>query len=304
MLTNAIDAYLAIRRAAGFELRVTESLLRNYARFAAERNECRVCTRTAIEWAALAPSPHQRARRLEAVTIFSRHVQAEDPRHEVPPTGVFDRCRPPYRPFIYTPDQIRQLLEKAATLGPTGSLRPWTYTTLFSLLAVTGLRISEAIALCLQDLTENGLVIRETKFRKSRLVPLHPSTDAALARYLEQRTRMGAADEHVFISLRGRALGYPTVVATFLSLVRAIGLHPGPGQRGPRLHDLRHAFAVRALEACPHGRAAAAQHMLALATYLGHAKLESTYVYLHTTPHLLSHIADAYEDLLHGGPRT
>jgi integrase len=304
MLTNAIDAYLAIRRAAGFELRVTESLLRNYARFAAERDECHVCTRTAIEWAALAPSPHQRARRLEVVTIFSRHVQAEDPRHEVPPTGVFDRRRPPYRPFLYTPDQIRQLLEKAATLGPAGSLRPWTYTTLFSLLAVTGLRISEAIALCLQDLTENGLVIRETKFRKSRLVPLHPSTDAALARYLEQRTRMGAADEHVFISLRGRALNYPTVVATFLSLVRAIGLHPGPGQRGPRLHDLRHAFAVRALEACPHGRAEAAQHMLALATYLGHAKLESTYVYLHTTPHLLSHIADAYENLLHGGPRS
>ena len=297
MLTQAIDAYLAIRRAAGFELRVVESLLRNFARFAAERGESHVRSKTAIEWAALGPTPAQRGRRMETLIIFARHIYAEDPRHEIPPAGLFDRRRPAYRPFIFTPDQIRQLLVYAARLRPAGSLRPWTYCTLFALLAVTGLRISEALALQFDDLTVDGLIVRETKFRKSRLVPLHPSTEAGLERYLERRRRMGGADDHVFVSLRGCALRYPTVVATFLALVREIGLHPGPGQKGPRLHDLRHSLAVRVLEACPKGRAEVSQHMLALSTYLGHAKLESTYVYLHTTPHLLSHIAEDCESL-------
>lgn len=300
MLTPAIDAYLAIRRAAGFELRVGESLLRHFARFAVERGDSYVCSETAIAWAALAPSPAQRGRRMETVIIFARHVHAEDPRHEIPPTGVFDCHRPPYRPFIFTPEQIQQFLERTIQLRPIGSLRPWTYCTLFSLLAVTGLRISEALSLRFNDLTPDGLIVRETKFRKSRLVPLHSSTEVGLERYLKHRRQTGGADDRIFISLRGSALNYPTVVATFLALVRELGLHPGPGQKGPRLHDLRHTFAVRALETCPKGHAEVSQHMLALSTYLGHAKLESTYVYLHTTPHLLSHIADDCEHFFRG----
>jgi integrase len=296
VLTQAINSYLAIRRAAGFQLRVVEVLLRRFAEFAAAHGETHVSARSAIEWAGQAPSTHQRCRRLDVVRIFARHVHAEDPRHEIPPTEVFPRHRPPFLPFVFTPEQVQQLLVASARLPPAGSLRPWTYCTLLSLLAVTGLRISEALALRLDDVTPDGLVISETKFRKSRLVPLHASSDAGLRNYLARRRRIAGGCNNVFVSLRGRPSIYPTVNAVFLALVRQIGLHPGPGHRGPRIHDLRHSFAVRALEACPTDRLQVAAHMLALSTYMGHAKLASTYWYLRATPHLLADVADACED--------
>jgi len=295
MLSAAIDSYLAVRRAAGFQLRVPESLLRSFAAFAATHDEHYVTAQRAIQWAGQAPSTHQRCRRLDVVRIFARHARAEDPRHDLPPTYLFPRSRPPFLPFVFTPDQLRQLLLAASELTPHGSLRPWTYCTLLSLLAVTGLRISEALALRVGDITADGLVIRQTKFRKSRLVPIHQTTVAGLQRYLDRRRRVAGACDHVFVSLRARPLVYPTVVGVFLALVRDIGLHPGPGERGPRIHDLRHSFAIRALEACPADRHQVGAHMLALSTYLGHAKIASTYWYLHATPHLLADVADACE---------
>lgn len=301
MLTSMIDNYLAIRRAAGFQLRTHEELLRLYERFAKLRGDTHVRAQTALEWAATAPSPYQRGRRLEVVRIFARHVRVEDTRHEVPPTGVFSSKRSHYRPFIYTQEQIRQLLEASAQLKPKGSLRPWTYCTLFSLLAVTGMRISEAIALRFDDIAEEDtLIIRATKFQKSRLLALHPTTLAGLQRYLQRRRLVVGTDDHIFVSLRSKALNYHTIVATFLQIVRAIGLHPGVGQRGPRLHDLRHSWAVAALEASPCGIDQVTQHVLAVGTYLGHAKLASTYTYLHTTPRLLSDIADRCEPVAKG----
>lgn len=291
MMTPLVDEYLALRRSAGFRLQAHEFHLRNFVKFATERAEAFVRAQSALDWAALAPSPSQRGCRLDVVRLFARHAKLEDPRHEVPPVGVFSSRRQPYRPFIFTTDQIQKVLHYAAVLPPTGSLRPWTYCTLFSLLAVTGMRISEALALLLWDLTPDGLVIRKTKFQKSRILPLHPSAQTGLERYLQRRRRVGATDDHLFISLRGEPLQYPTVVETFLQAVRALGLHPGPGQRGPRLHDLRHTWAVGALQASPHGYDQVTQHVLAVSTYLGHAKLVSTYVYLHTTPQLLADIA-------------
>jgi integrase len=178
-----------------------------------------------------------------------------------------------------------------------------TYRTLFSLLAATGLRISEALGLQLDDVTDDGLVIRETKFRKSRLVPLHPTGVTALERYLNRRRKVAGSDNHVFVSLRGSVLKYPTVNPVFRALVREIGLHTGPGQRGPRMQDLRHTFAVRALESFQGDRHRVGQHILALSTYMGHAKLASTYWYLHVTPHLLVDVANAVEDFAKGGAR-
>jgi integrase/recombinase XerD len=300
MLTPLIDDYLAIRRAAGFQMRTQEGLLRHYARFARERGDTHVRAQTALDWAAGAPSPHQRGKRLDVVRVFARHVRVEDARHEIPPIGVFSSKGSHYRPFIYTPEQIHRLLEASAKLKPEGSLRPWTYCTLFSLLAVTGMRISEAIALRLGDITEDGLIIQATKFQKSRLIALHPSTHAGLQRYLQRRRRVAGTDDHLFVSLRLKALYYQTVVATFLQIVRAIGLHPGVGQRGPRLHDLRHSWAVSALEASPCGIDQVNQHVLAVGTYLGHAKLASTYHYLHTTPQLLADIANRCESVVKG----
>jgi integrase/recombinase XerD len=297
MMTPLLDEYLALRRAVGFQLRVQEVHLRNFVKFATERGEAFVRTQSAIDWAALAPSPSQRGHRLDVIRIFARYARLEDPRHEVPPDGVFSSRRQPYRPFIFTADQIQRVLHYAAGLPPTGSLRPWTYCTLFSLLAVTGMRISEALALRLEDITPDGLAIRKTKFQKSRILPLHPSAQAGLERYLQRRRCLAPTDDHVFITLRGGPLRYPTVVATFLRAVRALNLHPGPGQRGPRLHDLRHSWAVAALEASPLGYDRVTQHVLAVSTYLGHAKLVSTYVYLHTTPRLLADIAARCEQI-------
>jgi integrase/recombinase XerD len=167
MMTPLLDEYLTLRRAAGFQLRVQEVHLRNFVKFATERGEVFVRSQFALDWAAEAPSPSQRGNRLDVVRLFARHAKLDDPRHEVPPVGVFSSRRPPYRPFIFTADQIQSVLRYAAALTPIGSLRPWTYCTLFSLLAVTGMRISEALALRLEDLTPDGLVIRKTKFQKS-----------------------------------------------------------------------------------------------------------------------------------------
>ncbi len=299
-MIDSIESYLALRRSVGFQLRVFEGLLLGFARFAAQLGEKHVVSRSAIKWAARGPTPHQRAKRLDVVRIFARHVRAEDPRHEIPPEGVFPRRRPPFLPIILTHNQLNRLLVAAARLPPVDSLRPWTYCTMFSLLAVTGLRISEALGLRLSDITHDGLMIRETKFRKNRLVPLHPSAVTGLEKYLRRRRRVAGGDDHVFVSLRGRALSYPTVNAVFLCLVRSLGLHPGPRLRGTRIHDLRHGFAVRALEKCGATRTRVDQHMLALSTYLGHAKLESTYWYLHATPVLLSAVADTAEAFAQG----
>ena len=295
MLSQAVDSYLALRRAAGFQLRVQEALLRSFVRFASERGEEHVRLQTAINWAKMTSSTHQRRRRLESVRLFARHAHVVDERHEVPPVGVFCGAREPFIPFIFTQPQLHQLLEAAAALHPVSSLRPWTYCTLFSLLAATGMRISEALRLRFDDVTPDGLRIRDTKYRKSRLVPLHPTALVGLERYLEHRNRFSGFDDHLFVSLRGRPYSYATVNAVFSSLVRGIGLHPGPGHRGPRIHDLRHSFAVRVLENGPDNPDDATKQMLALSTYMGHAKIVSTYWYLHATPHLLGSIAKACE---------
>jgi len=293
VLTRLVDSYLGLRRSTGFRMKVQEYLLHNFASFAAERGETYIRTRTAVEWAAQAPSEGQRANRLGMLRVFARFARAEDAGHEVPADRVFSARRVRYRPFILSPDQLHELLTCASKLPPTGSIRPWTFTTLFSLLAVTGLRISEALNLRLHDITEDGLVIRETKFQKSRLVPLHPTTTVGLKRYLDRR---GAAkDDHLFVSLRGHGMRPSGVVTVFLRIVRAMGIHPGPGKPGPRIHDLRHGFAVRVLESCSGDRTVVDANMLALMTYMGHGQIDSTYWYLHATPHMLAQVAERSE---------
>jgi len=229
------------------------------------------------------------------VIRFARFSHAEDPRHEIPPARVLYGQRRPLTPYLFSDADIQALLAQAARLGPSGSLRPQTYSTLFALLAVTGLRISEALALRFQDVTPDGLVIRGTKFRKSRLVPLHATSTAALQQYLTQRSDLALDDDHLFVSRRRRPLSYHTVLETFHALLSAAGIPAEPQRPRPRLMDLRHTFASRALERCPDGRENIGRHMLALTTYMGHARVQSTYWYLQRTPQLLGDIAQACE---------
>jgi integrase len=164
--------------------------------------------------------------------------------------------------------------------GDPEALRPHTYYTLFGLLTAFGLRISEALHLLLEEVTADGLVVRNTKLRKGRLVPLHETTAAALQRYLAQRKAGGGGDDHVFISTTGGVLTYAMVNGTSHSLIACVTLGARPGRHPPRLHDLRHYFTIRALENCNGRRKAVAHHMVALSTYLGHAQVTGTHWYL------------------------
>lgn len=302
MLNDAVDSYLAVRRSVGFELEVPEYLLRSYARFAITRGDMYVKTQTVIDWASLAPSNTQRFNRLTTVCRFANHIQVEDQHHEVPPRDIFGHRKTRPSPFIFSHEEIDRLLLAASRLGPVGSLRPDTYTTLFALLVTTGLRISEALALTLEDLTMDGLIIRKTKFKKTRIVPLHETTKAELEKYLGRRKQAGPLDAHIFTSLRKTGLKHSGVTWTFRKILAEIGLNPLPcGRRRPRIHDLRHTFACLALASCPRGRKNVDRHIRALSTYMGHVHISDTYWYLESTPQLMKTINNACESLFQGG---
>lgn len=190
---------------------------------------------------------------------------------------------------------------QAASEAGYRSLRRKTYSTLFALLACTGLRVSEAIKLRFEDITPDGLVIRCSKFRKSRLVPLHETAKAGIERYLEKRRPYAPFDDHVFISLRRKPLLIEDVETAFQTAVDKLGLQRAPGLPRVTPHSLRHTFAVRALETCPDDRDHITKHMLALSTYLGHGKVSHTYWYLEAVPDLMKNIAQRCESFFTGG---
>lgn len=300
MLIHAVRSYLAVRRAAGFRLKEVAIHLRSFAAYSDARGRSHIDPRTATEWARGASSAIARARRLGSVIRFARYLHAEDARHEIP-AAAFGREKYPRRPpYLLTDAQICQLVELAAQSGYR-TLRRQTYSTFFALLSCTGLRVSEAINLRYDDITRDGLLIRETKFHKSRLVPLHATARAALERYLQKRRAYAPFDDHVFISLRRKPLLREDVDVAFRTVVAKMGLPRGRGQRRPTPHSLRHAFAVRALQRCPDGRDHITQHMLMLSTYLGHCNASLTYWYLEAVPELMRGIADRCEAHLSGG---
>ncbi len=237
-MLKAIEAYLALRRATGFAMLNAEYLLESFAAFATERGQTHVHVQTAIDWAARGPSVAQRDARLKAVCRFVRHVRVEDARHELPPVNHFGARKTRRSPHIYSAAEIDRLIEAALRLRPKGGLRSRTYATLIALLSVTGLRISEALKLTVADVTRDGLLIRETKFRKTRLAPLHDTAEAGLKRYLARRRPHSEADP-IFVDARGLPLRYIAVKETFDRLVDRAGVAPA-ARRRPRVHDLRH----------------------------------------------------------------
>lgn len=297
---RAVKNYLVARHAAGFELKSQCYLLRSFARFAATRGETHIRTATAIDWASRTVSPAQRDARLKAVCRLARYLRAEDSRHELPPPRHFGYRKTRPLPHIYSREEIHRLLDAARKLEPPHSSPAQTFVILLGLLLATGLRISEALNLQLSDVTPNGLLIRKTKFQKTRLVPLHHTVATHLERYLQRRRQVRTSRQEVFINDDCQPLRYWEVYSTFQKVLKMADLCPSSGRRY-RLHHLRHTFAVRALEASPAGRQRIGQHMLALATYMGHVNIYSTYWYLQTTPQLLRGIAMAGEAFLCGG---
>ncbi len=296
MLTATVDYYLNVRRTMGFTLKDDNMYLHSFAKFAESKGDTHIVSQTAINWAAQSHSEAQKATRLRIVIRFAKFCRAEDSLHEIPPESVF--CGRHHRPipYIFSDKEIKELMNQALKLAPIGSFRPAMYNTLIGLFAATGIRISEAINLTFKDFTKDGLVIRKTKYRKSRLIPLHSTTAVALNRYLSKRKQLNIEDGHIFVSLRNRPLTRQAIYAVYNKLLDKAGVYKeidkSSSQPRPRIIDFRHTFATRALCRCPNSRDHIDQHILALTTYLGHAHVGSTYWYLESTPQLMRDIAD------------
>jgi integrase/recombinase XerD len=294
MLIMHVERYISLRQALGFKLREVGRNLRAFAKFAVDKGDTHIRVATATDWAAMAPSADARHIRLRNVAHLARFLHAEDSIHEIP----FNPFYTPKRrilPYIYAPDEIVQIIGATDHLRESYPLRRQVYATLIGLIAATGLRISEALNLRFCDLLpDDVLQIRRSKFGKSRLIPLHPTAANAFNRYLEARRRLSVTDDHVFLSMRNRRIAYRTAHYTFRRMCRIAGIAPAR-TRPPRIHDLRHTFATRALEQCSTRRDAVARHFVALATYMGHTDIKYTYWYLTATPELMTDIAAAAE---------
>jgi len=296
MLKSDMTRYLDLRHSAGFKLTNEGYLLQGFITFAESQNDHFIQADHAVAWASQAPSPAQRNRRLSVIRHFAQHLQAEDAKHEVPPRDAFGNIqqrRP--TPYIFSKSEVSNLIKAAGQLKPEGSIRPIMMATLFGMLAATGLRISEALALRVQDVTVDGIMILETKFQKSRLVPLHPTMRAELDRYLEARSQLVTSTDVLFIGINGTAPKQSGLRDAFHGLLRTMSLQNARNGGYPHIHDLRHTFAVRSLEQCRGDRDAVSRHMTALSTYLGHTNITGTYWYLEATPVLLSQIAELAE---------
>lgn len=303
MLSAAVDAYLAARRATGFQLRDTEDILRDFAAFAAERTDTHIRRQTVRNWIGIRNgSPLRKRIRLRTVTLLARYVRAEDELHEVPLQEAVGRHTPQRRPpFLFTPADVSALVGAARKLGPEGSLQPHLYAMLFGLLASTGLRISEALNLRGEDVTPAGLHIRHAKFGKSRLLPLHASTNERLKSYVARRRCEAGACPFLFISIAGRKLHQTTVRGVFRRLVYSLAIARPEDTLRPRLHDLRFYFANQALTHSPDDHEKIGRHMVALTTYLGHSEMRNSYWYLEATPALFAKVAARCEDFANGG---
>ena len=294
--------YLAMRRALGFKLSAQGRVLMGFVDYAERRGASTVTTDLAVEWAMDTPRSTDQlwwARRLMVVRIFARHLKAFDSATEIPPDDVLVGHYRRTTPYLYSDQQVADLMAAAQQLAPP--LRGHTYATVIGLLAVTGLRIGEAARLdrCDVDLDSGVLTIRDSKFAKSRAVPVHVTTVAALRHYaaLRDTLRPSQACAAFFVSTRGTRLDPANTSHTFAELLDVAGIRAQPGVRRPRIHDLRHLFAVNTLLGWyrPEIDGDPAAMLPALSTYLGHVDPKSTYWYLQATPQLLALAAQRLE---------
>jgi len=304
-LRQALAGYLEVRRALGYKLARPEKLLGQFISYLEAAGATTITTEHALGWATLpAGDASWHASRMSAVRGFASYLRTIDPSAEVPPADLIPWRPRRATPYLYSDADITALIAAAARLR--FPLRTATYQTLIGLLAVTGMRVGEAIRLDRPDADLDGgvLTIRQSKFGKSRLVPLHPATTAALAGYLRLRDRLhpDPSAPAVFITPAGTRLMYCNVHATWKLLVASAGLQPRSPSCRPRIHDLRHSFAVRSLlDAYAAGQDGQVRLAL-LSTYLGHVDPAATYWYLSAAPELLALAAQRLEHHLAGQP--
>ncbi|PYT72785.1 MAG: integrase [Acidobacteria bacterium] len=293
-LRQAVQEYLTLRRSLGFKLSKTGKLLPAFVKFMEQHRASHITNKLALAWAQQPSTvqPTEWAYRLSVVRSFARHRSATDPRTQIPPDGLLPYRPKRARPYLYSTKEIQGLLRAALSLPARGSLRPWTYHCLFGLLSVTGLRLGEALNLELRDvdLKTGVLTIRNAKFGKTRLIPIHPSTCRALADYLARRNRQWArrsVSPYLFVSNWGNRLDRGEIHRTFYALSRRIGLRGPSDSHGPRLHDMRHCFAAMTLLRWYRSGKDVEQKLPYLSAYLGHVRVRDTYWYLSAWPALM-----------------
>jgi integrase/recombinase XerD len=299
-LSRHVADYLRLRRALGFKLVNEGVILPQFAAFLQKAGQSTVTAQAAIAWAQQprGVNPINWVHRLGAVRGFARYLQTIEPATEIPPSDVFTRpvCRAD--PYQYTPDDVRRLL--TATRGLRPALRAATYETLFGLLGVTGMRIGETLVLRREDvdLQQGVVTVHGPKGGHMRLVPLHPSTTQALRSYAQLRDRLRPSPraDTFFVSIRGTRLHYGCVRTTFIELTTVVGLRT-TGVK-PRIHDMRHSFAVTQLLDWYRSGADVAGRMPILSTYLGHVNPAGTHWYLSAVPELMQLAAQRLGDHL------
>jgi integrase/recombinase XerD len=304
-LDRHLEAYLCLREALGLRMEAERVLLPKLIDFViAQGGDGPIRAQLVVDWAR-AYSPRRggagAVNRLSIARQFLRYLHAIEPGIEIPPPGIISRERRP-KPFLFSPSQIAQLLDAARHAQPRNSLRPHTLVTLLGLLASTGLRVREALRLTVDDVKLDHapafLQIRETKFQKSRLVPLHASAVEQLKNYIERRAavRYDALSETLLLSTRGRPVNYSALQRWFRNSCRRLRIEPADDTaRHPCLHSFRHGFAVDRLRHWYETGRDVRELLPELAVYLGHVRPEETYWYLTATPELLTAAAERFQ---------
>jgi integrase/recombinase XerD len=295
--STELDRYLTIRRSLGYDLSTAERILRRFIAFAEQEGAEHISTDLFLRWQETFGQANRQtwARRLAVIRLFAQWLHGIDPKHEVLPQTLIPSRYRRARPYIYSDDDIQRIIETATQLPSINGIRALTYSTLFGLIAVTGLRISEALSLNTADidLNEGVLTLQRGKFGKARLLPISESTTARLVAYARERDRLlGAPSEPFFVSDRGTRLTDCGARYNFAVVCQTIGLRPAQKfhrhGRGPRIHDLRHTFAVRTMVNWYRTGKDPAQEILKLTTYLGHTEPAHTYWYIEAVPELLA----------------
>ena len=309
-LRQAVHEYLSMRRHLGFKLREAGKALLDFATFMEQRHAPYITQSLALSWAQQPVNvlPACWAQRLSVVRCFARYRSSSDPRTQIPATGLLPFQPKRARPYLYSDEEIKSLLRAALNMPhryKSGALLPWVYYCLFGLLSVTGLRLGEARNLELQDvdLQTAVLTIRNAKFGKTRLVPLHVSTCEVLSDYIERRHRHWAGrpvSSYLFVSSRGNRLDGGQIHRAFYVLSRQIGLRGASDSHGPRLHDMRHRFATNTLVNWYRSHQDPERLLPLLSAYLGHVHIADTQWYLEGSPELMreamSRLEQRWED--------
>lgn len=297
-----VEHYLNARRSLGYQLKIEGGELARFARFADKKGNSKILTiEIAVAWANASkkPSNINRARRLEMVRGLAKYCALFEPETQIPPPGLLGPAHRRVPPHIYTSEEISDLMQSASNLKPRNGLRPVTFRCLIGLLSSTGLRISEALHLTRTDVDfeRNLIVVKETKFWKSRYVPVHPTTIEALADYGQIRDSLSPiiSDPNAFFLLdSGRPLQYRQALYAFQSIRREL-CWGSQKKRPPRLHDLRHTFACNRLLSWYKKGVDVNNAILMLSVYLGHSKISDTYWYLTGIPPLMAIAAERFE---------